>query len=243
MYCVWGEWSRRGKRNRFLNNSLNPFDTTYLHKRSHIDPIHILTCAYEYVYIHCMKGRESGMPDEGYWQTFFDAKKVLQSLVNLTSSGRILEFGSGYGTFTLPLAEAGHGVIGLDIETNLVQELNQIAHNKKMTNMQAYVRDFVLEGAGEAGNSLDHVLLYNILHIEDPVALLKEAWRILKPGTTASILHWRSDIPTPRGPSLEIRPTAEQCIQWAEQAGFHHTQMVSLEDSAPYHFGIIIHKP
>lgn len=183
------------------------------------------------------------MPEADYWQAFFNAKKVLESLVSLTNPGRILEFGSGYGTFTLPLAEAGHRVIGLDIEADLVQELNGVASTKDMGNIQAYVRDFVLDGTGEADQSLDHVLLYNILHIEDPVALLKEAWRILKPEASASIIHWRSDIPTPRGPSLEIRPTSEQCIQWAEQAGFQYAQVVSLEDSAPYHFGIIIHKP
>lgn len=183
------------------------------------------------------------MPNKGYWQTFFNAKKVLESLVNLSSPGIILEFGSGYGTFTLPLAEAGHRVIGLDIETELVHELNSVARSQDLRNMRAYVRDFVLEGTGEPDNSLDHVLIYNILHIEDPVALLKEAWRVLKPNASASIIHWRRDIPTPRGPSLEIRPTFKQCIQWAEQAGFLQAQEVSLEDFAPYHFGIIIHKP
>jgi hypothetical protein len=33
------------------------------------------------------------------------------------------------------------------------------------------------------------------------------------------IIHWRSDIETPRGPALEIRPSPEQCL--ALGAGSH----------------------
>jgi len=40
-------------------------------------------------------------------------------------------------------------------------------------------------------------MIYNLLHIEQPEKLLKEAGRILKPGGTVSVIHWRSDIETP----------------------------------------------
>ena len=42
----------------------------------------------------------------------------------------------------------------------------------------ATVRDFVSEGAGLADNSMDAALLFNILHHEEPVALMKVALRV-----------------------------------------------------------------
>jgi hypothetical protein len=33
------------------------------------------------------------------------------------------------------------------------------------------------------------------------------------------VIHWRSDLDTPRGPSLEIRPRPEQIVAWAEECG------------------------
>ncbi len=182
------------------------------------------------------------MPESGYWQTFFDAGSILKRLVPLEKPGAILEFGSGYGTFTLPLAQAGHEVLGLDIEADLVHALQQEAQAQGRGNLEVQVRDFVVDGTGVPDGAVDHVLLYNILHIEDPVALLREALRILKPGATASIIHWRRDIPTPRGPSLEIRPTADQSRTWALEAGFVAATEIPLGDAAPYHYGIVVHK-
>lgn len=190
-----------------------------------------------------MKGRESGMPDAGYWQSFFDSQAVLKKLVPLASPGQILEFGSGYGTFTIPLAHLGHHVLGLDIEPDLVAALSDHAQSQGLPGLRVRLQDFVAQGTGEGDASYDHVLLYNILHIEQPVALLQEAWRVLKPMGKASVIHWRSDIPTPRGPSLEIRPTAEQCALWASEAGFTAIKSIALGDSAPYHYGMTLMKP
>jgi predicted O-methyltransferase YrrM len=60
------------------------------------------------MYFSFMKGRESGMPDLSYWQTFFDEQSIIRSLIRLDNPSKILEFGSGYGTFTIPLVQAGH---------------------------------------------------------------------------------------------------------------------------------------
>jgi ubiquinone/menaquinone biosynthesis C-methylase UbiE len=82
-------------------------------------------------------------------------------------------------------------------------------------------------------------MIYNLLHIEQPVALLKEVHRILGRGGKLSVIHWRSDIPTPRGPSLAIRPTPEQCKVWLTAAGFQTIQDVNLNDCCHYHFGMV----
>lgn len=188
-----------------------------------------------------MKGRESGMPDEAYWRTFFDAACVIRRLFGEAHlQGNVVEFGSGYGTFTLPAAQYTAGAIcALDIEPDLIDGLRQKAAAQGIINLQAKVRDFVSDGTGLAAGTQAHVMIYNLLHIEQPVALLQEAHRVLASGGKVSVIHWRSDIPTPRGPSLTIRPTPEQCKAWLGEAGFHTIQDVGIDDCCPYHFGIV----
>ncbi len=66
-------------------------------------------------------------------------------------------------------------------------------------------RDVLTQTTGLADNSIDYVMLFNILHHESPNDFLNEAYRILKPNGKVGILHWRSDIETPRGPHLTIQ--------------------------------------
>src|SRR5207237_3728624 len=50
-----------------------------------------------------MKGRESGMPEEVCWQSFYDADCIVEKLECAKNNREsIAEFGSGYGTFTFP---------------------------------------------------------------------------------------------------------------------------------------------
>ena len=76
-----------------------------------------------------MKGRESGMPEEDYWQSFFDADGVVETLFDAAGvAGDLVEFGCGYGTFTLPAARCTRGVVtALDIEPLMVARVRQKA--------------------------------------------------------------------------------------------------------------------
>ncbi|MFP5383589.1 MAG: class I SAM-dependent methyltransferase [Gammaproteobacteria bacterium] len=192
-----------------------------------------------------MKGRESGMPDADYWNTFFDAPGILKRLrVAPGGDESVVEFGGGYGTFTLPLARMTTGkIVALDIEPELVTSLGHTARAAGLGNVDVIERDFVSHGTGLADSSVDRALLFNILHIEDPVGLLREAHRVLKPGGTAAVIHWRRDIDTPRGPSMDIRPSPEQCADWARQAGFWYSSVIDLGNAARWHFGLILSMP
>lgn len=188
-----------------------------------------------------MKGRESGMPDEVYWETFFDPEAALDLLASdLPDSGNVVEFGCGYGTFTMPVASRTSGIVtALDIEPDMVACVRRRALEANVDNVVAVLRDFVEKGTGLPTGSQSHAMIFNLLHIECPVALLREANRLLMPGCKLSIIHWRGDIPTPRGPSMAIRPTLEQCVRWIKEAGFGGVDAVNLESCCPYHFGIV----
>nr|VFJ53381.1 MAG: Methyltransferase domain-containing protein [Candidatus Kentron sp. DK] len=187
-----------------------------------------------------MKARDSGMPEEKYWSSFFDAECIIKRLFGGHIRGDIVEFGSGYGTFTLPAAKDTDGrVFALDIEANSIERLHREAEKAAIGNIRAEVRDFVADGTGLNGESQAHAMIYNLLHLENPVALLNEAHRVLRPGGVLSVIHWRSDIPTPRGPAPEIRPTPALCREWMENARFRFIRNVELSECCRFHFGMV----
>lgn len=190
------------------------------------------------------KARESGMPDEAQWASFFDPEGALDRLLRRGGDcGDMVEFGCGYGTFTLPAARRTTGVVtALDIEPDMVACARKRAAAAGLANIRAVLRDFVADGSGLAAGSQSQAMIFNLLHLENPLALLREARRVLRPGGIVSVMHWRSDIPTPRGPPLAMRPTLEQCREWLIEVGLENPQAVDLQPSCPHHFGLIAYR-
>jgi ubiquinone/menaquinone biosynthesis C-methylase UbiE len=154
----------------------------------------------------------------------------------------VVEFGCGYGTFTVPAGQLVTGrVYALDIEPSMVGEAGRKATAAGLTNVVAQERDFVAAGTGRPDGSVGYAMLFNILHTEDPVGLLREAHRVLVPGGTAGVIHWRTDVPTPRGPSPAIRPTADQCRAWGEEAGLEFVRYESL-CCCSWHWGLVLRR-
>ena len=189
-----------------------------------------------------MKTRESGMPDESAWNAFFDPPSILAKLGLDASRRCVVEFGCGYGTFTVAAARAcGGTVLAMDIEEDMIAATARKAERLGISNVQLHLHDFVSQGTGISDGTADYAMLFNILHAEQPIALLREAWRILAPGGSVGIIHWNFDPATPRGPSMGIRPRPEQCREWTRQAGFELIQ--PHVDLPPHHYGIAGRKP
>jgi ubiquinone/menaquinone biosynthesis C-methylase UbiE len=191
-----------------------------------------------------MKVRDSSMPTSNSWNDFFDAENIISILFNNTIiSGDITEFGSGYGTFSIPSSKMTRSKLyALDIEAELINEVIQKAKIEHIFNIEAKVCDFVKDGTNLECESQEHVMIYNLLHLENPINLLNEAKRILKKDGTISIMHWKSDIKTPRGPSLNIRPTPIYIKQLLKKVGFTSIEDIKLGSFAPYHYAIIAKK-
>ena len=190
-----------------------------------------------------MKVRDSGMPDEEMWDGFFEPAKVLEVLGLGRGVHDLVEFGCGYGTFTLSAAAIASGTVhALDIEPEMTAVVQQKCRGAGVQNVKVTLCDFVAAGTGLADNSMDAALLFNILHHEEPVALMKEALRVLKPNGMLAVIHWNYDPATPRGPAMEIRPRPEQCIEWGKEAGFRFNEQ-SRFDLPPYHYGLLFKKP
>ncbi|MBK8943649.1 MAG: class I SAM-dependent methyltransferase [Ignavibacteriae bacterium] len=185
-----------------------------------------------------MKVRNSGMPEEEMWDSFFNPEEVLRKLELHEEVKDVVEFGSGYGTFSIPASKIINGYLyAIDIEPNLIKLVQNKLQEKNINNVILLQRDFVKDGTGLENETVEYIMLFNILHTEEPISLLMEASRILKKNGRIAIIHWIYSEDTPRGPSLNIRPKPEQCIDWLKVAGF---DILKKEiDLPPYHYGII----
>lgn len=187
-----------------------------------------------------MKIKESGMPDREMWEEFFSPASILNTLQVNKNIKDVAEFGCGYGTFTIPAAQVIRGnLFAFDIEPEMVAFTKNRAAKQGLINLNVILRDIMADGTGLKPGSVDYVTLFNILHLDNPIVLLHEANRILRKGGKIGIIHWNYDPSTPRGPSMDIRPKPEQCIELAKQAGFIKPKQFDLK---PYHYGIVMSK-
>ncbi len=189
-----------------------------------------------------MKIYDSSMPEENVWNSFFNEPLILSKLQLTSGCKDVVEFGCGYGTFTIPAARIITGsVFAMDIEQEMLDSTEESALQSHLTNIKCILRDFVKDGTGLPDNSVDYAMVFNILHYEQPVKLLEEAFRVLRNGGIVGIIHWNYDPETPRGPEMNIRPRPAQCMLWGEQAGFEMTGD-GIIDLPPYHYGMALRK-
>lgn len=172
-----------------------------------------------------MRIRDSGMPDETYWETLFDVPLTI-SRFNIQQYQDVAELGCGYGTFSIPVAKVISGkLFTFDIDPAMLERTRERADSLDVSCEQ---RDVMESGFGV---QVDAVLLFNILHCERPTTLLRHA---AESAPDILVTHWRFG-DTPRGPCLDIRPRPEQVADWAAEVGL---QVGEVFDLPPWHYGL-----
>ncbi|CAJ1393350.1 unnamed protein product [Effrenium voratum] len=181
--------------------------------------------------------RESGMPPVDYWEELLHPEPTLDAL-GFTSGRhvRAVEFGCGYGTFTVPVAQRVQKLHTFDIEEHMVETSRQrLAAAGLEARVELEVRDVLAQGYGLEAEA-DAVLLMNILHCQEPVQMLRQAAELLEDQGLVYAIHWRYDESTPRGPPMKIRPRPEQLADWAMQTGLLEVERGPI-DCPPWHYG------
>ena len=177
-----------------------------------------------------MKIRDSGMPDEAYWETLFDVPLILSRL-GVDRFHDVAELGCGYGTFSIPIAKAISGSLyTFDVDPAMLARTTERADGLSVVCER---RDIMAFGFGV---QVDAVLLFNILHCERPIELLRHAANAIREHRQVLVIHWQY-VETPRGPSLDIRPRPEQIASWALEVGLQPGEVIDLP---PWHFGLIL---
>jgi len=117
-----------------------------------------------------MKTRESGMPEEDRWKSFFDLDFILCELGLDRTCQTVVDLGCGYGTFSIPAARWISGMVyAIDIDPQMVDVCQTKVNDTGLSNIICQQRDFVVDGTGMSDQSVDFVMLFNILHADNPI--------------------------------------------------------------------------
>lgn len=102
-------------------------------------------------------------------------KKALNYMfLDNKTPGKLLEVGCGNGRFLSRMQKLGWDVLGIDFDPNAVKT----AQNK----YKVPVRLGKLEDIGFSDSSFDAVTMNQVIeHVHDPISLMRECFRILKP--------------------------------------------------------------
>lgn len=188
-----------------------------------------------------MKVDDSDMPDEIYWESLFNIENIISWINPGLFDLPVIEVGGGYGTFTIPIArKIKTNLISYDIEEEMIKRIKARSKEVKISNVLLRKRDVVEQGFEENDESVDAVLLFNIVHFDKRNLLLNEAHRVISKKGKIFIIHWRKDIITPRGPSLDIRPTPNDVLFDIKDMGLYLCDEIKILE--PYHWGMILEK-
>src|SRR6186713_1865828 len=104
------------------------------------------------------KIRDSGMPEEPFWESLIDVPLIISRL-GVSQYHDVVELGCGYGTFSVPIAKAISGTLyTFDIDPEMVARTKERVAGLRLVCSQ---QDVMQTGFGVQA---DAVLLFNILH-------------------------------------------------------------------------------
>jgi len=102
---------------------------------------------------------------------------------------RVLEVACGPGNFTCALAEAGFSVTGLDAYAALVESAKEKRRSRHLSNL-AFRRGELTRGNTFRDETFDQIVSIHSLYAHPaPDQLLREAYRVLKPGGHAVFVN------------------------------------------------------
>ena len=131
---------------------------------------------------------------------------------------RVLDVACGPGNFTLGLAVAGFDTVGVDAYAGLVDLAREKRKAHHLANLAFRHADLTRGGTFPEG-SFDHVVNIHSLYVQpDPQRLIREVYRVLKPGGRAVFVNFTRRVWL-RSTVREVRRreglgAAARCLLW-----------------------------
>jgi SAM-dependent methyltransferase len=173
-------------------------------------------------------------PDRDAWQK---PDRIMDSL-GIADGSTVADLGAGGGWFTIRLARrvGPNGLVyAEDIQPQMVEATRRRVTREGLRNVQPVLG--TPEDPGLPAGKLDAVLILDVYHeMEDPIALLRNVRRTLKPSGRVGVIDYRKDGFGP-GPPLEERVDPDVILRDAAAAGL---RLIRRETFLPYQFLLIL---
>jgi ubiquinone/menaquinone biosynthesis C-methylase UbiE len=165
--------------------------------------------------------------------------EVLLKEFGIKKGMSVADFGCGAGYFSLLLARAVGDkgkVFALDVQQSALESVRSRARQEGVYNIETVWSDLEIErGSTLPDVSQDAVLIANVLfQAPDRKAILKEAWRVVKPGGAVIVIEWEPE--TPMGPKQESRLPKDALINLGISARLKEVKGFK---AGRYHYGVI----
>ena len=176
-------------------------------------------------------------PDRDAWQR---PDQVMDAL-GIAEGSYVADIGAGSGWFTIRLANrvGPNGLVyAEDIQPQMIEAIDRRVKREGLRNVKTVTgtpHDPRLP-SGDLDAALI-VLSYN--EMEQPIVLLRNVAKALKPQGRLGIVEYKSDGFGP-GPAMEERISPQRIIRDAEQAGL---RLISHETFLPYQYMLVFGKP
>jgi ubiquinone/menaquinone biosynthesis C-methylase UbiE len=144
--------------------------------------------------------------------------ELLVKAARITDGNICVDFGSGTGTFALPMAE----LVGNNGKVYAIDRSIEMLAYIKAKNLPKNVMLIHnnVEKTGLESRIADVCILAFILHeIKEPGNLIAEAFRLLKPHGRLIVVEWKAELDIP-GPPRGSRISKEQIMQLFNRNGF-----------------------
>lgn len=154
------------------------------------------------------------------------------NLLDVPAGGKLLDFGTGTGTYAIELARVRPDVevVALDEQPEMLDLLRAKPAAAELRNLKPVLPDAV----GAYLGKIDRVLALNVLH-ELGDESLRKLKALLGPGGRALFIDWNAEVERPHGPPADHVYSPAEGRQRLEQMGFK----IRGEKLFAYHYSIL----
>jgi SAM-dependent methyltransferase len=186
------------------------------------------------------------MPSSGWWEVLWPDPGAVLSATGLKPGMEVADLCCGDGWFTLPIARVARHVVGIDIDTDLLDVTRRRLNENGTRNFDLVAGD-AYELASLLSRPVDFIFMANAFHgVPDRPRLARAVREALVRAGRFVVVNWHQQpreqttvLGEPRGPKTELRISPEQTITAVEAAGLKFIELVEVP---PYHYGAVFEK-